>query len=79
MLKRLYVSAVAGSMLTRPRTKKAWSPKIGGNDLELARLGGALTNRYGMERARFCVLEPRPQCLLVELRGVSAAAPRSGR
>ena len=70
------------SILTRPRTKKVWSPKIGGNDLE-SRLGGSshlqvwngtravlrtrtqtavFTYRYGMERARFCVLEPRPQC-----------------
>ena len=44
------------SVLTRPRTKKTWSPKIGGNDLELARL----TNRYGMERAR-AVLRTRTQ------------------
>ena len=33
----LYACAVAESILTRPRTKKAWSPKIGGNDLEPAR------------------------------------------
>ena len=37
MLKPLYARAVAESILTRPRTKKAWSPKIGGNDIELAR------------------------------------------
>ena len=37
MLKPLYACAVAESILTRPRTKKAWIPKIGGNDLELAR------------------------------------------
>ena len=65
MLKPLYACAVAESLLTRPRTKKAWSPKIGGNDIEL----GSAELQYGMERARFCVLEPRPQCLLVELRG----------
>ena len=35
MLKPLYACAVAESLLTRPRTKKAWSPKIGGNDIEL--------------------------------------------
>ena len=29
--------AVAENILTRPRPKKAWSPKIGGNDIELAR------------------------------------------
>ena len=32
MLKPLYACAVAESILTWPRTKKAWSPKIGGND-----------------------------------------------
>ena len=35
MLKPLYACAVAESILTRPRTKKAWSLKIGGNDIEL--------------------------------------------
>ena len=33
MLKPLYACAVAKIILMRPRTKKAWSPKIGGNDL----------------------------------------------
>ena len=66
MLKPLYACTVAESILMWPRTKKAWSPKIGGNDLELARW--SLTYRYGMECVRFCILEPRPQCLLVELR-----------
>ena len=37
MLKPLYACAVAKRILTQPRTKKAWSPKIGGNDIELAR------------------------------------------
>ena len=37
MLKPLYACAVAESILTWPRTKKTWSPKIGGNDRELAR------------------------------------------
>ena len=36
MLKPLYACAVAESILTQPRIKKAWSPKIGSNDLELA-------------------------------------------
>ena len=56
----LYACAVAESILTRPRTKKVWSPKIGGNDLELARWSShmCLTNRYGMERARFAYSNP---------------------
>ena len=37
MLKPLYACAVAESTLTRPRMKKAWSLKIDGMDLELAR------------------------------------------
>ena len=69
MLKPRYVCAVAESTLTRPRTKKAWSPKIGGNDLELARWSSSSPYRYGMERARFCVLEPKLQCLLVSCVG----------
>ena len=50
---------MAESILTRPSAKKAWSPKIGGNDRGW--LSGALSNRYGIEHARFCLLEPRPQ------------------
>ena len=47
MLKPLYVCAVAESILTRPRAKKAWSPKIGGNDIELARWSSHQTLRNG--------------------------------
>ena len=57
MLKPRYACAVAENTLTRPRTKKAWSPKIGGNNLELARWSSHLPVQ--MERARFCVLEPK--------------------
>ena len=32
----LYACTVAEGILTRPSAEKAWSPKIGGNDLELA-------------------------------------------
>ena len=60
MLKPLYACAVAESILTRPRTKKAWSPKIGGNDLELARWLSHQPVRNGTRAV--CVLEPRPQC-----------------
>ena len=37
MLKPLYACAVAESVSMWPRTKKAWSPKIGGTDVEPAR------------------------------------------
>ena len=47
MLKPLYACAVAESILTRPRTKKGWSPKIGGNDLELAQWSSHLPVRNG--------------------------------
>ena len=61
MLKPSCACAVAESILTRPRTKKAWSPKIGGNDLELAWWSSHLPVRNGMPAV--CILEPRPQCL----------------
>ena len=47
MLKPLYACAVAESTLTRPRMKKAWSPKIGDNDIELARWSSHLPVRNG--------------------------------
>ena len=48
MLKPLYACAVAESILMWTRTKKAWSPKIGGNDLELAWWSSHLPVRNGM-------------------------------
>ena len=48
MLKPLYACIVAGNILTRPRMKKAWSSKIGGNDLELARWSSHQPVRNGM-------------------------------
>ena len=36
-IENLYTCAVAEHTLTRLRTKKFWSPKIGSNDLELGR------------------------------------------
>ena len=47
MLKPLYACTVAKSILTRPRTKKACSPKIGGSDLELAQWSSHLPVRNG--------------------------------
>ena len=48
MLKKtLYACVVAENILTWPRTKEAWSPKIGGNDLELARWSSHLLVRNG--------------------------------
>ena len=50
MLKLLYgiACAVAESTLTRPRTKKVYSPKIGGNDLR--RVGLSELSPTGTER-----------------------------
>ena len=56
MLKPLYVCAVAESILTWPRTKKAWSPKTGGNDLELARELSPTGTENGTRAV--CVLNP---------------------
>ena len=67
MLKPPCACAVVESTLTRPIIKKAWSLQIGGNDLELARWSSHL--QYGIERARFCVLNPKLQCLLVSCGG----------
>ena len=43
----LYACTVAKSILTLPRTKKAWSPKIGGNNQELVRWSSHLPVRNG--------------------------------
>ena len=43
----LYACTVAESILTLPRAKKAWNPKIGGNDLELAQWSSHLPVRNG--------------------------------
>ena len=55
------------SILTRPRTNKAWSPKIGGNDIELARWSSHQPVRNGT----CTVLRTRIQTAMftVELRG----------
>ena len=57
MLKPLHACSVAESILTWPRTKKAWSPKIGGNDLELARWSSHQLVQNGMR----AVLRTRTQ------------------
>ena len=57
MLKPLCACAVAESILTRPRTKKAWSLKIGGNDIVLARWSSHQPVRNGMR----AVLRTRTQ------------------
>ena len=49
--------------VTWPRTKKAWSPKIGGNDLELVQGSSHLPVWNGTHAV--CILDPKPQCLLV--------------
>ena len=55
------------SILTWPRKKKAWSPKIGGNDIELARWSSHQPVRNGT----CTVLRTRIQTAMftVELRG----------
>ena len=65
-----------------PRTKKAWSPKIGGNDLELARWSSHQPVRNGMR----AVLRTRTQTAMVTVSRVNnykqvqpPAAPRALR
>ena len=68
MLKPLYACAVAESILTRPRTKKAWSPKIGGNDLH--RAGSVELSPIGMEwNAHGFAYSNPDHSVLVELHG----------
>ena len=65
-----YACAVAESTLTRPRTKKAWSPKIGGNNLELARWSSiSPTGTERNARGNFAYLNPN--CLRVARGGDS--------
>ena len=63
MLKPLYACKVAERTLTRPKIKKAWSPKIGGNDLELARWSSHLPVQN--EKRTVVRTRSQPQCLLV--------------
>ena len=72
MLKPLYACTVAESLLTRPRTKKAWSPKIGDNDLY--RAGSVELSPTDTEwNARgFAYLNP-DRNVLVELRVVTVS------
>ena len=74
MLKPLYACTMAESTLTRPRTKKAWSPKIGGNDLELARWSSHLPVRNGTR----AVLHTRTQTAMFtcELHGCGDSIPK---
>ena len=48
----VYAQWLKASTLTRPRTKKAWSPKIGGNHLELARWSSHLPLRNAVLRTQ---------------------------
>ena len=69
MLKPLYACTVAESILTLPSMKKAWSPKIGDKDLELARWSSHLPVRNGTH----VVLRTRTQTTMFT-RGVARVA-----